>query len=391
MARTRAWRFAAAAAGVLLVALCTSCMELDQSLTVHEDGSGEMVTEILLDEDAAGLMAAFGGSAGLDDLVEEMSRDLPADVGDRLEVESFERDGRPGISMRVSFESIEDLQEAMAAAAGTEAAAQAGVGLAEGGTGEVVLRPEGEGWFFEMTGVQNAVPSDEGITDDPALEALGPEAGEALEEMYAEMAQALEGFEMRFSVTLPGSIVDSNADEVDGNTARWTFTFEDEGPDRLFAQSGPPPPFPILPAAVGGVLLLAVVGGALLLLRGRRARQLEPIVVGAPGVSGEPSYTPGGPAWGPAPSAPPTGPPTAPYPSVPPAFAPTPTVPPPGADPAPPAFAPPTAPPATSTPPTAPPPYTPPASPPAFAPPPVPPTEEQPPAPPPWAPPEPPG
>ncbi len=72
------------------------------------------------------------------------------------------------------------------------------------------------------------------------------------------------GLAVDYYLTMPGEIVDSNADEVDGNTAEWHATGPDAFVDnRIYAESEPPTA-PGQPGFGVGVALAAVAGGALL-------------------------------------------------------------------------------------------------------------------------------
>ena len=91
---------------------------------------------------------------------------------------------------------------------------------------------------------------DETFYDESAEETAGGSESELAESMAS-------GFAVDYSLTMPGEIVDSNADEVDGNTAEWHATGSGAFTEtRIYAESEVPtsafgPGFGAVPALVG--------------------------------------------------------------------------------------------------------------------------------------------
>jgi hypothetical protein len=117
------------------------------------------------------------------------------------------------------------------------------------------------------------------------------------------MEGAMTPPEVNFSMTFPGGVDDSNATEVDGNTATWDLT--DASLTEIEATAGPAG-FPTLmvAAAVGGLALVALLAFFLI----RRSRSVAPATAASiPGATYPGATYPGGtypagpPTWDPNP------------------------------------------------------------------------------------------
>lgn len=179
--------------------LATACqVRVGTDVTVGADGSGRIAVTVALDEELASSLGAddVDPFAGLDDLADgwQVERSQP-DGGQAVTV-GADFDDPDGLANRVAQLQdgldeedpaiLEDLALTVADDGGAELRARAG------------FRPPGS------TGIAGG-----GVTFD----------GEALEALLAERGDEVLRVDLR--VTMPGPVVDSNADEVDGGTAVW--------------------------------------------------------------------------------------------------------------------------------------------------------------------------
>ncbi|MEW5923722.1 MAG: hypothetical protein AB1746_07025 [Candidatus Zixiibacteriota bacterium] len=65
------------------------------------------------------------------------------------------------------------------------------------------------------------------ILYDSAMSAMSDDSMQAYMEEFMQMTQDMMECKMRYTVTFPGKIVESNADETNGNTATWEINFKD--------------------------------------------------------------------------------------------------------------------------------------------------------------------
>lgn len=91
-------------------------------------------------------------------------------------------------------------------------------GMTEESVYDSELTPEDSQMIFEEAG---------DILYDSAMSEMSNDSMQAFMDDFMEMTQALLQFKMKFIVTFPGKIVDSNADEVNGNTATWELGMPD--------------------------------------------------------------------------------------------------------------------------------------------------------------------
>mgnify|MGYP001814999972 FL=1 len=203
-------------------------MRVEQRFEVNGDGSGTIKVVTLFDEEAQELVT-FG--MGFEAIVQD------APVG--FEAEVVEDGDLAGTAMSAEFSTLDEIPGL------TQELSE------EGGMGSVNVRQSGDAFIFQMT-----LP-DEGLTVDGSdigdLADFGDFGGvEGVDELN-------DAIQFRVVAVLPGQIEDSNADEVDGDTAVWTISMLSPPTEMLFASSLPGSglSFPVL------WILGAIVAGAL--------------------------------------------------------------------------------------------------------------------------------
>lgn len=172
----------------LLILLTAACrMEMNISAEVEVDGSGTISAEIGYDDEAATFIEQFG--AGEDLFGDNPLADLPG-----VEVSA---EDRGGMHYRIWSVEVEDVEAAIT----QQMAGEAG-GLIE--EFSVTIAPD----RIEVTGRGSAGA------------AMGDAEGFA---GLLDPAQLAESLSANLRLTLPGKILEHNADRKDGNTLTWSI------------------------------------------------------------------------------------------------------------------------------------------------------------------------
>ncbi|MDH3499013.1 MAG: hypothetical protein OEM97_02730 [Acidimicrobiia bacterium] len=240
----------------LLTAACQ--IRVDSMIEVNEDETGTFGIEIGFDEEFRQLAEDQGGTLDL-----STTDGLPS--GWRSE--AFASGEFEGTRISTDFTSFADLDTKLHQ---LEEAGSDGEAAPNALFNDLNLRREGDTFTFEAQLEQ----VDESFSDmaggDAALDGIDP----------AAFLESL--FQVRFLVTLPGTVGDHNADEVDGDTLIWSIGLD--GQSRTLSASstvggsGLAGLLPVLGAAVV-VLLLAGVGIAVFRRRSKVSK--IPATVGA--------------------------------------------------------------------------------------------------------------
>ena len=237
------------ALALVFVALCsivaTGCLHGDVDVTVNSDGSGQVVVEV------------FPNRKMQDEL-----EDLPIDIESLVEgsfeqVEGFEfseiEDGdRTGYRFEVPFDDYRDVEQVLVDG-GTLAGQQ--VQLFSSLT--ITESPDDGGWSLDAT----ILPLGQAIA--------GANAGmvpESMRDVLDAAGIGNSGSGLDLSISLPGTIVSSNASSTSGGTATWRLD-EPEAPTSLQMRTEPTE-FPTQMQLIIGGAALAVVLGLVLFIVG---------------------------------------------------------------------------------------------------------------------------
>jgi len=219
---------------VALLALLTAACRIEMNIgaEIEPDGSGVISAEIGYDEEAADLMEQFGAEGDL--FGENPLANLP-------DVEMTEED-RGGMHFRIYSAEVDDIESAIGEQMATESE-----GLIE--EFSITIEPE----RVEVVGRGSAGAAMEGSEDFMPLEELE------------------ESLSINLRVTLPGKILEHNADQKDGNTLTWAIPLTGEALD-IRAVSDPTQSegggFPLWAIIV--IAAVVVAGIAAIALIGRR-------------------------------------------------------------------------------------------------------------------------
>lgn len=228
-------RRSAALLGLIGLVLLAGCAQLTVHSTVEADGSiAEYRVEVNTSRMVYGFLEQSAEREGYDSVRESFMADMnTSEVGEVTYDEEFDGDR---VTMTITATEFEP---------------------PEGGPIEISEDDEGR-LVYEDRSFANAT------------------GGTEMDEASAAMAS---GLAVDYYLTMPGEIVETNADEVDGNTAEWHATGADAFTDtRVYAVSEPSTATPLdgFGAAVGVIALVVVVLVGLRRAGPRRARGESP-------------------------------------------------------------------------------------------------------------------
>lgn len=197
---------------VLFFVLIQGCLEIEPTLTLKQDGSGSLTVDYILGEGLTKTvkdMEKTGGKITLKEWLAFNEKDLNEQfqgTGIKIKNAVFEKkDNIFHASYTVSFNNVEDLTN-------TKALQKGQISFYRDGNNNLAFQ-----WGTET------------LRRD-----LGKEKAENL----------LEGFKADFKLTLPGKILENNADAVEENALSWNFTQEKLKPEVMTAVcEGPGLPF----------------------------------------------------------------------------------------------------------------------------------------------------
>ncbi len=220
---------------LLFVIVLGGCqMRVEQRFEINENGSGTIKVVTLFDEEAQEFVT-FG--MGFEAIVQ----DAPAG----FDTEVVEDGDMAGTAMSAGFSTLDEIP------ALTREISE------EGGMGTVNVRKTGDAFIFQMT-----LPDDGLTVDGNDVGDLGDFGDFGDIEGFGELEDAIQ---FKVVAVLPGHIEDSNADEVDGDTAVWIISMLSPPTEMLYASSLPgssqsSPIIWILTGVVGvGLVGLAIV------------------------------------------------------------------------------------------------------------------------------------
>ena len=245
---------------LLALALSACTIRLDVGLVVNEDESGTFGLFMGFDEEFQELMEQGGG----EDI--NLTEDL-SDVPEGWTVEEVTEDGFEGVRISTDYSDFEDLEAKLG-----EMGEGADVGVSGDFLSDFGLTHEGDEFRFE---------ADASGVNDGLGDALGESGGE---DMLSGMDPSMilgDLFEIRFNLTLPGTIGANNATSVNGNTLTWEVDVTDEGGtfEAVSTVGGGSSAMLIGGAAVAAV---AVAGIGVVAMRRRKANEATSAIEAAP-------------------------------------------------------------------------------------------------------------
>ena len=220
-----------------------------------QDETGSFTIFIGLDDEMRDLASQFGG----DDtsIVDQLTAQTPPG----FESEPYSEDGFEGVRLSATFDSIDDLNSKLAGA-GTDETGAVGANLVN----DFSLTHEGDEFHFSA----NLAGVDQGLND-----AIGEAGGGDMLSGF-DPGMLSDAFDVRFRLTLPGSIKDNNADTVNGNTLTWNLALDDPR-ETIQAVSSTAGGNSALYIGGGAVVVAALLGGGVVMSRRKKKAAVDAV------------------------------------------------------------------------------------------------------------------
>ena len=211
----------------------TGCIHMNSETVIENDGSGTASLTLSMSPTAGELiqdMQELGMTEGQDmDMpdFDDIDKDdfAKAAKGHGVKIKKFEKsqiDGRDQLDIVVDFEDLEGLSYTMGKLMGDQPGD--GMGIYETADGNYVLKQahydfppepaeESEDITFAPEGEGEGQAETSTMTDD--------EKAQKQMEIYGKLMGAMAELDVKFSITVPGEVIESNAPVVEGNTSIW--------------------------------------------------------------------------------------------------------------------------------------------------------------------------
>lgn len=255
---------------ILGLALSACTIRFDVGMVINEDESGTFALFIGFDEDFRQLMEQGGGEGF--DLTEGLG-----EVPEGWVAEEVVEDGFEGMKASTTFDSLDELDVRL-----SELGETTDTGVGTDFLGDFSLTHEGDEFRFQV---------DVSGLDEELTGAMGDTAGDDLLSGIDPTTLFEDLFEIRFKLTLPGTIGANNADEVDGNTLLWNVDIADDG-GTYEAVSTVGGSSSALLVGVGVAAAALIVGGGVVAVRRRRRDAAVAAVSSAPSSFDAPPFDP---------------------------------------------------------------------------------------------------
>lgn len=191
---------------VLLLSACT--IRFDVGIDVEADESGTFALFIGFDEQFQQLMEEGGGEGF--DLTEGL-----AETPEGWSAEEVIEDGFEGVRISTGFADFDELNQKL-----DELNQEQGGGAGTDFLSDFSLTRDGDTFRFQ---------ADVSGIDEQLTGAVGESAGDDLMSGLDPATLFEDLFEIRFRLSLPGTIESHNADSVNGNELIWNVDIADEG------------------------------------------------------------------------------------------------------------------------------------------------------------------
>lgn len=226
--------------------LLAGCMEVNLGVDLRGGDSSVLLFELVVPEPLVQLVEATGQPLDEKSVQRDYLAGIPRRARDRVDVSVEPADGGKRLSLRIRFDSIDELNAMM---------------TDDSDRGPLFtsfdLRRETDRWVFEgtpadLTAGVGAVPADAELQDGGAT-----------------LGSLLPDPDIWFSIDFTGDVTESNADEVRGRSAKWRIDASDLRSFTAEAEIGGG--VSSLRIGVLVAVLVAVVAGGLMLVRRRRS------------------------------------------------------------------------------------------------------------------------
>lgn len=230
------------------LALLTGCMEINMEVDLRDNGSGALTFETVVPKEMVGFVEMAGQPLDEDFVRDQFVQGAPKSVSDMVDVSVERTDGAVKIRVSIRFAGIEELGSMLVDGSQTEPLFS-----------KFDVNKTDDEWVFE------AVPDD-------LTSALGTDESSgdpAVDDMFGD-TDLFGDLEMNFTMKFSGDVIESNADEIEGNSATWKLDETVTGPFTAKAKVGGGSNTMLIAGLV--VLGIVVVAGGLLLVRSRSSK-----------------------------------------------------------------------------------------------------------------------
>ena len=215
---------------VALTALSLSgCIQVKSDTAIEKDGSGTASLALSLSPgmaDAIKEMEELGMNEGQDVDVPKLDEINREDIeaackGHGVTITKFEKAEAPDTSLDIAleFEDLKGLSYVMASIMGGEPGE--GMGIYETADGNYLLKAAKYEFPDEPAKPAEEAPEAAEQTEGPQL--TDEEKAQKQMALYGKMMGALAELDIRFTVTVPGEVIESNAPTVEGMTSIWAI------------------------------------------------------------------------------------------------------------------------------------------------------------------------
>ena len=225
--------FAKLAIIALAATALTGCVQMHSDTIIEKDGSGTATMKLSLSPGMAEAMKEMedlGMNEGQDMDVPEFDKidkkELEKAIkGHGVKITKFEKDTTDGnmmVDINLSFEDLKGLSYVMGSIMGDDPGD--GMGIFETADGNYVLKQA----FYDFPeepakDTDESEDEEEASTKSDAPVLTDEEKAQKQMALMGKMMGAMGELDIKFTITVPGEIIESNAPVVEGNTSIWAI------------------------------------------------------------------------------------------------------------------------------------------------------------------------
>ena len=225
----------------LITLVLTGCVQLHSETVIAKDGSGTANLTLSLSPAMQDVLKDMkdldmGKDQNMDiPMFDDINKDdlAKAAEGRGVTIKKFEKivvDGREQLDIVMDFEDLEGLSYVMGNIMGDEPGD--GMGIFETADGNFVLKDAH--YDFPAVSAAPGTPAEPAEGAEPEVEGKGEGSAESSTmtdeekaqkqmEVMGKMMGAMAELDVKFAITVPGEVIESNAPTVEGNTSIWTI------------------------------------------------------------------------------------------------------------------------------------------------------------------------
>jgi hypothetical protein len=209
----------------------TGCIQVQSHTTIEKDGSGTANLAFSLSPgmaEAIKEMEALGMNEGQDVDVPKLDEINRADLeeaakGHGVKITKFEKTegDAPSLDIALEFEDLKSLSYVMASIMGGEPGQ--GMGIYEKSDGNYILKAAT--YEFPDAPAKSAKDEEAAKAEKESEAPVMTDEEKAQKQMalYGKMMGAIAELDVKFTVTVPGEVIESNAPTVEGTTSIWAI------------------------------------------------------------------------------------------------------------------------------------------------------------------------